>query len=366
MALLFMEGYDKISGNTGTAAQQDVKDYFLYHHPHQNWSGSSNPQVLTGRLGGLALSHGNDGFVDQNWWNAEFHPDDATDTAIVGLAVKAPEFNGNQTGDLLAFWDVLQTGGAEHIVILVEHGVNLIIQRGSTTIGFAPKVMQMNRWHYLEAKVTVSNSVGSVEVRINGKTVVNLSGIDTQNGGSAEISMVRFRHSDGAGNGKSLQFLIDDIYVCNDVGTVNNDFLGLTSVETLVPNAAGDSAQFTPSAGNNHDNVDDDEGDDGDTTYNQSTTSGHKDLFGCQDLTNITGTIHGVQVEAIARVTSATPQPIITKVKSSTTEGSGTTRGIASTPEYVGVRDIFEQDPDASAAWTTTTVNAMQIGYEVG
>ena len=37
----------------------------------------------------------------------------------------------------------------------------------------------------------------------------------------------------------------------------------------------------------------------------------------------------------------------------------------ALTANYVYYRDIFENDPDTSAAWTSGGVNALQIGPEV-
>lgn len=364
MALVFIEGFDKMSASTEVASQADAQEYFLDFHPHLNWSGSQNPQFLTGRVDGSSFSHGNDGFTDVNWWDASLETGHAT--VIVGFALKTPNFAGLNAQDLVAFWDLDRINGVEHIVLGMEHGANLYVERGFTRLAMANHALQMNRWHYVEIKVTISNTVGVVEVRVNGDTIINLTNTDTNNSGSDIVTMVRFRQSDGGGNGDGLQNHFDDMYVCDGSGSVNNDFLGTTRVETLLPNGAGDSAQFTPSAGSNYENVDDANGNDGDTTYNQSSTSTHLDLFTCEDLTDITGTIHGVQVYAQCRVTDTTPTPIIPKCKSSTTEGTGSTIGIGDTSGFVGVRSLFEQDPDAAAAWTTTTVNAMQIGYEVG
>jgi hypothetical protein len=366
MALIRLEGFDGISASTGNASAADTDKHILYLYPHSNFTANVLPRVHAGRLGGQCFSYGNNSFSASNWFDITFPS--AQQTFIVGFAYKPPQHRGLANSDIFRSYNSENgTAITEHIVLGQEHGATLYIERGATRLATAIHVMQPSRWNYVECKVTISNTVGVVEVRVNGKTVINLTSADTNNGGADEVTMLRMvGHNNSGGSTAELQHLMDDLYVCDGSGSVNNDFLGPLKIEQLAPDGVGDSSQFTPSAGSNWQNVDDTASDDGDTTYNQSSTTAHKDLFTCGNLTNITGTIHGVQVTSVCCITQPQPFGVKPKVKSSTTEGTGGTRGIGSpTPDYVGHQSVFEQDPNIAGAWTTTTVNAMQIGYEV-
>jgi hypothetical protein len=154
---------------------------------------------------------------------------------------------------------------------------------------------------------------------------------------------------------------IDDMYLANSSGSGVTDVVGDVYVERLLPDGAGDSTQFTPSAGSNFQNVDDATPDD-DTTYNASSTAGHKDLFTVGDLTQPVDTVYGVQVCNYAKKDNP-GVALNTVVKSGASESTDAVG--ATLDNYQFNTSIFETNPDGGGAWTESSVNSMQIGYEI-
>jgi hypothetical protein len=73
-------------------------------------------------------------------------------------------------------------------------------------------------------------------------------------------------------------------------------------VVTLRPNADTAQADFKPSSGSAHSTlVEEAPDDDGDASYVESGTVGHKDLYAYQDLTLTPAAILAVQVGTVAR-----------------------------------------------------------------
>ena len=100
------------------------------------------------------------------------------------------------------------------------------------------------------------------------------TGVDTQNGGVAQIDNIELH---GA---SSPDPVFDDIYVLDDAGSDNTDFLGDCRVETIFPDADGNENDFTASpAVSNYLNVDDGGSPDDDTTYNWSATATDRELY---------------------------------------------------------------------------------------
>ena len=64
-----------------------------------------------------------------------------------------------------------------------------------------------------------------------------------------------------------------------------------------------------------------------------------------------------------ARKDDAATREVRCRVKSGAASANGAL--LALTASYVYYRDIFETDPNTSAAWTSGGVNAIQIGPEV-
>lgn len=210
------------------------------------------------------------------------------------------------------------------------------------------------QWYYAEIYVKVADSGGRVTVKIDGTTRVDFTG-DTKNGGtSSNLDLLRC-----AGNGVAVLF--DDLYVCNAVGSAPyNTFLGDVRVAALVPTGAGATTGMTASAGSNWQTQDE-------RAYSASDyntgAAGQKDTYALNDLPAGVATVLAVQVNAIAKKTDSGALSLRTVVRSDGVDyvGSSVSLGLADAL----ISTDYITDPDTSAAWTTSAVNALEAGAEV-
>jgi hypothetical protein len=149
--------------------------------------------------------------------------------------------------------------------------------------------------------------------------------------------------------------MVDDVYVTN-IATR----LGESRVLVLYPTADTADADWTPSTGVDHYATVDEATVNGDAGYIASGTVGDLDLYDVSDLGVMPDSIQAVQVTLCARKDDAASREVRCKVKSGAATADGAAHAL--TASYVYYRDVFETDPDTSAAWTAGGVNAVQIG----
>lgn len=195
--------------------------------------------------------------------------------------------------------------------------------------------------------------MGTYEVRISGVNVLSDTGVDTR-----VSATIDYYTSTSFGAGSTLT-KIDDWYVCDASGTANNDFLGDMAVETIYP-TSDDTVTWTPDTGaTNYTQIDDAVVVDA----NYVEASSGQDMYGYGNLITTSGTIKGIMVSTDAELTDSTSQSLITVVESNATEGNETHTSIGIGP--ASFDSVFEEDPDTSAAWLYTAVNAATFGIEV-
>lgn len=226
MTLLFMDGFDHYS----TA---DIT---------KKWDSrvsSSNSGIYpdAGRRGGGAFQIVNEAEV------VKLFP--ATTTVIVGAALSSAGFPASpatNTG-FIRFKDSTTT----HVSVHPMSDGSLRVYRGDVTTllgSTATGVISTAGYQYIEAKVTIDDTAGAVELRVNGVTVLSLTGIDTRNAGNASCNSVRV----GGTFGSNVVGYVDDLYICDASGSINNDFLGDIRIDVLAPSGDGTHNDFTASA----------------------------------------------------------------------------------------------------------------------
>lgn len=328
MAISFIDGFD-----------MDVDGNDLARRGWQTGTASLNaPQ--TGRFGGLTLrlTNGNN--------TPLIRPVSSRDTIAIGFAYKGDNISSyGGAGEVVRF-----RNGTTDIMLLGFTGTGAVrVSRGNigTSLGqSAGGVILNNVWHYIEMTLTRNASTGSFEVFVDGVSVLSATG---QNTGASSIDGVGF-------NGGYTNQNFDDVYVTDTATRI-----GECRVETLRP-SADSSVQFTPNASTNVSRVNTTTLD-GDTTYNASSTVGHKDLFDMGDLSSTPTAIYAVQTMVNARKDDAATREVRTNLKSGATTVNGTTLALAAS--YTIQSDVYENDPNTSAPWTASGVNASQLGYEV-
>lgn len=297
----------------------------------------------------------------------------ASATVYAGAAILLSADNGGNepTQNLFGLYTDGGTSPQIYLRRLSASG-SLVLMRGDANQGSynSPNGTQLaassanaidNNWHYIEMSATINATTGSVTVKVDGTTVLTFTG-NTKNGGiSTNIDGIRFRTgrylSDPIG-----RISIDDLYICDGTGTVNNTFLGDVKVQSMVPNAAGSSTQLTPTGSvNNYVNVG--EVPYNDATYNASSTVGQRDTYKMTSLVAGTTTIFGTQSVAHMQKSDAGTANAKVALKSGVSVYYDTTQSLGTTATtYTQVR---ETDPATSAAWTVASANALEAGMEV-
>jgi hypothetical protein len=278
-------------------------------------------------------------------------------TVIVGLAYRRTSpFN---LGRIFALVD----GAIFHFELRMESSGQITARRGAsgTILGTTAFALPIGVWCHIEAKVFISDTVGTVEVRVNGITVLLLTAQDTRNGGNASCDQVYLGPSSSAESGA-----YDDYHICDDtiVEAANplNDFLGEVKWKSLYPSAAGPNTDFSVvGAASNFDAVNDAIPTD-DTKYVAADTVLKRDTYEIADI-NAGDTVKVVSLKHLARKTDAglaTLKPVI--ISGGTTDIPATGKIVLDTYSYFATNKAL--DPDTGLPWTAAAVNAMKAGQE--
>lgn len=218
-------------------------------------------------------------------------------------------------------------------------------------------------WHHVEVKVIVAAVSGLVQLWIDNAKVIDFSGdtVSLRNIGVTGFSSISV---DSANTLTDM----DDILVWDQEGTdfaVTGQF-GAHRIATIIPDGDGASTQFSPTGPGttNADRVDEALADD-DTSYVESATSGHKDLYTYTSMPTGLDTIHGVAVHTRAKNDDIGLIQASCIARSGTVETNGTTYSVTSGGIYSNNTHFFPLDPDGGAAWTESRINAAQFGIRV-
>jgi hypothetical protein len=236
-----------------------------------------------------------------------------------------------------------------------------VIENGGGTDLATSSAFSSGQWYYVEFKVTVNDSTGVVVMNIDGSEDINITSQDTRNGGNATADRVRL-YTGWNDGGDDL--ILDDWYVCDSTGSANNDILGDSHIEGIVPSGAGSSTQWTPNASDNYTRVDDADPDN-DSTYVEEDDATGKDLYAYGNLARLTAGIKGVQVNIYGRNTNAsTVRTVKATAKTGSTEANGGNIAFSGVT-WDHAYGVFEQDPDTATTWTVSGVNGAEFGMEL-
>jgi hypothetical protein len=308
----------------------------------------------TGRNGGYSIYSGSTG---QDQWFG-FSTGATTNTIYLGWAMKP---TGGTTAVAVFYfygssgvagsirWGTVSSGE------LSFHNYQGTVLGTTSGAGLAPGG---NVWKYVEAKIVVGTGTsGSVQIKVDGVTKLTLTGVNTSNTGGDTV--YNWFNTDA-----TSQYRIDDMYLCDSSGSVNNNFLGPQTVIGLLPAGDTASADWTPLSGTDHYQQVNEAAADGDAGYVEDGTSGHMDLFRYHQLSALDA-IAGIQINTICRQTDATPLALKTPVKSGGITSEEASQSIGGTSYGCRTR-VLEIDPGTSAAWTQAGLNAAEIGVKVG
>lgn len=233
-----------------------------------------------------------------------------------------------------------------------------------TLLGTTTSPIVTGIFQYLEFKVVLHGSAGTVDVMMNGVSIMALTSQNTDPGASLNWDSWAFRHEhDGPVNS---YWDFDDYYVLNGTdsgitGQPNDDFLGDCRVDVVYPATEGVYTDSTPSTGSDRSDLID-ETPPSAADYNTVSDPGDKDsfLFGANPTPG--ATVFGVQVSHHAQKVDAGTATIRTITRVGSTDYNGDTLGVSSSARYA--LEIQDGNPDSGDPWETTDLDAAQFGYE--
>lgn len=346
MSLLFIDGFDHYA-----TAQLTAK----------GWTIDAGIPVIAGgsaRTGTGGVTIPNNSAIKRGVAAGDTHA-----TLIAGCALNPSTLATGMR--LFGFYG--DAGATTHVSIEVSTTGAIVARRGTnagTVLGTSSAgVVTAGAFNYVEVLVTLHDTTGVVTVKVNGATVLNLTGQDTKNAGTATVldAILIGRTSSVSADSAA----VDDFYLCNGAGSApTNTFLGDVRVRTLSPDGNGNSSQLVGSDGNSTNNyqlVDESPPDTAD--YVGSVTAGDKDTYTFGNLTELTGTVFGVQRATYAAKTDAGAKSIAHVTRSAGTDYDSADMALSTSAAYA--LSMREQDPATSAAWAIAAVNAAEYGVKV-
>ena len=183
-------------------------------------------------------------------------------------------------------------------------------------LGTSTNTISFNTWYYLELKV-FSDVSGTWELKINGTIWASGSGVDTRCNG--ELNSGFFLDA-----GLSMSVTYDDIYCLDSTGSYNTDFLGPQQVMAIIPDGM-DTTEWDPSVSTNNSCVDD-----------------------------------GPAIDTGEIFSGA--GSVTTVIKSGSEYDETSTNRISGSRHSVS--RLAERNPNGSAQWTVSSVDAAQFGIK--
>jgi len=275
---------------------------------------------------------------------------------IVGVRFKPESFDC----PILGFKNI--GTNSVHVQLMLDSAGRVKVNRNGvngTLLGTGATPIIMNGLTYIEARVNINDTTGSVEVRLNGSTTPDLllTGIDTQQGADPIIDMF-YLGGDTSFGGAPASYC--DFYLCDTTGSSNNTFLGDIKVSSLIPIGDGFYQAFTPSSGTTHHHMID-EIPPTLTDYLSSATTGQKESVTLTSL-GAALSIKAIQVHSYLTKSDAGSAIARQFIRTASTDYNGNSLTLSTDPLYVTT--IYEQNPNTTAAWGLSEVNTVEIGLE--
>lgn len=223
--------------------------------------------------------------------------------------------------------------------------------KGTTTVS-----LLLSAFNYIEFGVKIDDTTGWYDLRLNGTSVLSATNVDTRDLGDGNITSILL----GDPISKESQMWYDDLYVNDSLGSVNNTFLGDVRVDCVMPDADGTYLDATPSTGTSHFALVD-EIPPTTTDYNSLTATDQKDTYGFAALPSVgTTSIKGIQINSNVLKNDAGSRGISNVALSGGTLNYSANAALGTSANYVS--SILETDPNTSAQWTESNVNAAEFG----
>lgn len=255
---------------------------------------------------------------------------------------------------VIVFADV---SNVAQITFAVTTTGNLEVYRGyiaGTLIGTSTNVLTANAWHHIEWKLVAHASSGTIEIRVDGTTVLTVSGVATVATATVSYSQCALGAYCAATDPEGIGYWKDFI-IWDTAGSLNNDFFGPVYVKRLTVNSDV-SFNWTASTGSTGYTLVDEAGPN-DTDYiSADVTQTTQSEFGIENLPADVTSVKGFLLISRMKASDGGDCKVQMGVKSAGDQGLGTDRQI--TTAYTYWFDVIETSPDTGVQFTPTEFNA--------
>jgi hypothetical protein len=319
-----------------------------------NYSLVSNLSLSTtgGRFGGGAL-------VISNYNSKITYSFSSNQTEIwVGFAVYVN--SGQSYGVLLG---IVGASGVEATFNYDPATSTLTVYRGDGSVSLKSESFPLGNeiWHWVEFHYLMSSTNGTMEAWLDGTQVINVTGVNTTYYNSSSFVGVYICTSD---NGYSLYTAyVDDLYILNTSGSVNNGRLGDSRIITLEATSDASPNNGTPYSGSTHYGAIDEAQWSSSNYLTITNTSGQEELFGFASMAISPQNIWNVRVLSVAEKTDSGAASAEMVVSSSGVVANGGSQSVLTS--WSVLDGLFSVDPNTSSQWTTSAVNSLKAGYKV-
>ncbi len=340
MALLWIEGFEGFGTTTGVAPSPTGVVGRKYTIQDE-----SVMQIEAGRTAGRCIEIRN---LD-DWIRSSNLTTNAT--MVIGFAFKLSSLPGDSRGNILLLYDNETLG----VYVRVKNTTGQMeIWADSTLLETSTQVIIPGVWYYLEMKILCHATAGTYEVRINGTAWMSGTGADTKTGSNDYHTAFRI----DCPYNSTIYF--DDLYVLDGTAGLN-DFLGSQRVVAINPDG-DDTVTWDRSAEATNREVVDDGLLLDNTDYVYTSTLPEQDLYDYESVPATVAVVNGIQIMTETNMEEGSCD-LAAVVKSNVTESVGTANTVVVGSDVTHIR-VVEYDPDASAPWTETTLNAAKFGVK--
>jgi hypothetical protein len=244
----------------------------------------------------------------------------------------------------------LNAGGQMLAHLRWNYGVLRAYRGTGTKVADGSTGFTLNTTYLIEVYYQPADSGGRFVVKVNGAIEIDFTGDTMDNSGPVGQVQMGWGGSNNGGGCSCDNVILDDA-----------EWIGETFIKGLAPNGAGASSQWTPSAGNNHECVD--EVPVNDLDYVSTNANDQLDLYACADLGAVSA-VKCVQVQARA-VKSGTPTPTHLKIAVRTGGAEYFSGDLAVPLAYPkSLCHLWGNNPNTGAAWTGSQVDGMEVGMK--
>ncbi len=358
MALLFTEGFDALS----------LTDLPKKWETHQQFQATAATVSNTGRRNSGAFAAATTGLFSKAIFKDGV-------MLYVGMAVKFGTPTQTSSPEIFAGFVTEPTAimGPANIVAVLRVNTNNTISfaPGTNTTGALPAsytstaTITRNTWNYIEFKLkcqTTSVSAGEYAVKLNGAEIISLpSGAVLAGSNTSSYGNKRFFVGTITATSRS-NVTFDDIYICDEIGTKNNTWLGDVRIDAVRVSADGTYKQFTPSSGTSNFAMVNETSLDTATHVKASAVNATDTYQITSPVGLVSETIHGVVVNAYVNKTIDATKRISPIMRQNSVDAAAASVFVPTDPTMI--QTAYDLAPDGTD-WTPSKLSSAEAGIKI-